>query len=757
MKNKKLLHLFFIFFILIFSFQSFCQTTYQCNYIKADCYPQWEQGSRATVLIFFPDSNYCSGTLVANKSDVARFKRGECNVEDITPYIISAGHCFKRFDRMFPDEKEDFLKRTRIYFNFKTGCNDPNVTGNIKDNLNFYPYITGIHLLLLEFNRGYPQFFEDFSLLQLRSGIPASYAPGFMGLKAIPYAAAGVYNVSHPEGLEKQLVWGSEVEFLKGDNEHVDIDTRLTIMEFEEGKHNNYGSSGSGLFTIGSTQLMIGNFTAGLREYECARNGTGTTIKYILLRGADQYLLSQSLMVASGQANLNDIDNVAGIAGYELDIHELGAADNVEYNSTERLNFLSSAFHLFPTPDGPSAPEASFTSPVIKIPYTSPVDPFTLTASDNAKIVWFTGQLINEGAGENMQDKNLKLLTWGSNAQLDINIGKLNAMTGIHHITALNNDASRPGSHIRYTQAMGDLRIGADEDGYSFYIGHNSTVEIILKDPEAKLYIEGGVMGKGNGTLIINAPSGTVYFNTSHSPSHSYIQGSLQVKCKDFICSGKTYIENQGTSARIWATGKVEASGRWVATKGGQIFIWTRDKLDAAMDWMADKTGSKIDISFTNRNISKINTKMRQSGPAEQNPLIWIHKVNSFDSPKMPMPNSFQCTTSRNKSKQSEKVLYALWSDALYLNKHEVKYSVYPNPFANQLNIQFNLTEPSAQMLLEVYDMKGQLVHRQTVQKLNKGNHNIRWNSSSAASGIYLLRLIDQNGKTMIQQKAMKL
>ena len=70
----------------------------------------------------------------------------------------------------------------------------------------------------------------------------------------------------------------------------------------------------------------------------------------------------------------------------------------------------------------------------------------------------------------------------------------------------------------------------------------------------------------------------------------------------------------------------------------------------------------------------------------------------------------------------------------------------YPNPFNPETTIAFSLTQSSAFVKLEVYNIKGQKVKQLVSNQLSAGQHSVVWdgkdaNDKSVASGIYLFNL----------------
>ena len=71
--------------------------------------------------------------------------------------------------------------------------------------------------------------------------------------------------------------------------------------------------------------------------------------------------------------------------------------------------------------------------------------------------------------------------------------------------------------------------------------------------------------------------------------------------------------------------------------------------------------------------------------------------------------------------------------------------SAYPNPFNPDVKIPFQLLNET-HVELNIYDLKGQKVVTLINESLLAGAHEVSWNASSYASGVYLCTL-ESNGK----------
>ena len=71
-------------------------------------------------------------------------------------------------------------------------------------------------------------------------------------------------------------------------------------------------------------------------------------------------------------------------------------------------------------------------------------------------------------------------------------------------------------------------------------------------------------------------------------------------------------------------------------------------------------------------------------------------------------------------------------------------WSVYPNPVANEMTINYNLSS-SSNVMINVYDMIGNKVSSIANEKEVAGQHAITWNAKSIPQGIYLMQIIVDN------------
>ena len=91
-------------------------------------------------------------------------------------------------------------------------------------------------------------------------------------------------------------------------------------------------------------------------------------------------------------------------------------------------------------------------------------------------------------------------------------------------------------------------------------------------------------------------------------------------------------------------------------------------------------------------------------------------------------------------------------SNGLQLPSNYTLYQNYPNPFNPVTTIPFSI--PSGfdqQVLIRIYDIKGTLIFTLADQKFETGYHNLQWDPSSSANGLYFVELM-VNGERQVKK-----
>ena len=75
----------------------------------------------------------------------------------------------------------------------------------------------------------------------------------------------------------------------------------------------------------------------------------------------------------------------------------------------------------------------------------------------------------------------------------------------------------------------------------------------------------------------------------------------------------------------------------------------------------------------------------------------------------------------------------------------KAKVTIYPNPFADYVNIAYNLRD-GAMVKLWVYDLNFRLIKYMEINRSTKGNYTMQWDGTSfsgapVANGVYIIQL----------------
>lgn len=79
----------------------------------------------------------------------------------------------------------------------------------------------------------------------------------------------------------------------------------------------------------------------------------------------------------------------------------------------------------------------------------------------------------------------------------------------------------------------------------------------------------------------------------------------------------------------------------------------------------------------------------------------------------------------------------------------------YPCPASNEVNIPFELTEPD-EMEIVVFDVAGNLVHKNSKQYYGVGNHTVSVQTSGLVAGTYTYSIIPSDGKNVTRKFMVK-
>jgi large repetitive protein len=82
---------------------------------------------------------------------------------------------------------------------------------------------------------------------------------------------------------------------------------------------------------------------------------------------------------------------------------------------------------------------------------------------------------------------------------------------------------------------------------------------------------------------------------------------------------------------------------------------------------------------------------------------------------------------------------------------------MYPNPFSDFLNVDFNNSDASNKISVDVYDLSGRLTYRRNVGQIAKGANTLRLSAADASLnvGVYIVT-INVNGKAVQASKVIR-
>lgn len=94
-------------------------------------------------------------------------------------------------------------------------------------------------------------------------------------------------------------------------------------------------------------------------------------------------------------------------------------------------------------------------------------------------------------------------------------------------------------------------------------------------------------------------------------------------------------------------------------------------------------------------------------------------------------------------------IVVSVDSDDIQSNRPATGFALYPNPFNGSITIAYNL-QTTTQLVINIFNLKGEKVRTIFSGMQSEGNHVLRWNGKSdnsiqVASGVYFCRLTTNN------------
>jgi hypothetical protein len=76
-------------------------------------------------------------------------------------------------------------------------------------------------------------------------------------------------------------------------------------------------------------------------------------------------------------------------------------------------------------------------------------------------------------------------------------------------------------------------------------------------------------------------------------------------------------------------------------------------------------------------------------------------------------------------------------------------FPAYPNPFNPTTTIRFDLQETSHPISLQIYDITGRIMETLIYEKIEPGQHEVQWDASASASGVYFVELVSDKYRSV--------
>jgi hypothetical protein len=111
-----------------------------------------------------------------------------------------------------------------------------------------------------------------------------------------------------------------------------------------------------------------------------------------------------------------------------------------------------------------------------------------------------------------------------------------------------------------------------------------------------------------------------------------------------------------------------------------------------------------------------------------------------------------ESTSASTNAKDDTKVTDSKPAVASDVNSAHGDFKCYPNPFTEDLNIDYTLSAAVENLTLKIYDVKGRIVKTSEQGSLIPGLYQMRWNLSELASGMYQVCL-ELNGKCVKMER----
>ena len=504
--------------------------------------------------------------------------------------------------------------------------------------------------------------------------------------------------------------------------------------------------SAEDLNNVGSLSLELGFDPSVLQFEQLANDQSGLT----LTAGSDDGT------VTIGGFNTDGVDLSGTIA--ELEFTFLGGSSAVSFQTVEAADSLGNTLAV-----GFNGGSVSGTTPVISFPNTVAVPDDTVSVPVNAEGLASVGSISLE-----VQFNNAALEFVGAeNAIENFNFSANQPSTGVVRLAGFSTAGVDVGEKIvdlRFAVSEGTSELTFNEAGsevtntagaaynVEYEAGQVRADQLLLGDVQGN-----GVVDAGDASLVLQAAVDLITLN------------SVQVAAADVDASG-TVDAADASFILQYVVGAIE---QFPAEEGSAAFAKTLPRSDATLNWgeLTQVNGSDayqlpITISggdqpvtaaqFTIRyNASSVSIEdVASSAPsgwqAFHNDQQGVLKIALAGAEGLSAGDVVTLTvTPENGDKPSfsgEGVLNAgVTQDlgqvgSLQLPESVTLRSNYPNPFRGSTNISYGLPSDE-KVLLEVYNIAGQKVATLVNQQQSAGVHEVTFDASGLASGMYMYRI----------------
>ena len=189
-------------------------------------------------------------------------------------------------------------------------------------------------------------------------------------------------------------------------------------------------------------------------------------------------------------------------------------------------------------------------------------------------------------------------------------------------------------------------------------------------------------------------------------------------------------IDNSGIDSKISISNDSKIGGFQFTTSLGEVSENDLSNLNLPAGWV-------VEYVVNNQKLSVLIFDISGQNSVETLDL----KFSSVSS------NSFQNIVLANgNAQQIEYTIMEKATEQIDISPEDYQlYSLYPNPFNPSLNISFSISTPG-KTDIAIYNSNGQEVGKILRNEyLQKGNYNFSWDASNNPSGLYFVKLENQN------------